>query len=140
MVATAQVREMHMTHFQTPPPQPHPEGNDFWQGFNAASVALQQAAQSETAVYQAFSAQLVKLGLHGTVNFLDESGANLRVTSVVFSERLMRVIRSAEKALNVRAVGFTYATDASPIDAAVINEGKVFFCPTIRKDAPGHPP
>ncbi|MCA9919445.1 MAG: PAS domain S-box protein [Anaerolineales bacterium] len=118
-----------MTHLQTPPPQPHPEGNDFWQGFNAASVALQQAAQSETAVYQAFSAQLVKLGLHGTVNFLDESGANLRVTSVVFSERLMRVIRSAEKALNVRAVGFTYATDASPIDAAVINEGKVFFLP-----------
>ena len=105
------------------------EGGDFWQGLNAASVALQQAAQSEAAVYQVFSEQLVKLGLQGSINLLDESGKKLRVTSMVFSKRMMRVVKRAEKILNVSGLGFTYAVDASPADEAVLTKGDVVFLP-----------
>ncbi|MAT96302.1 MAG: hypothetical protein CL608_04095, partial [Anaerolineaceae bacterium] len=105
----------------------NPEEGDFWQGLNAASVALQQAAQSEAAVYQVFAEQLVKLGLHGTVNLLDESGENLRVTATVFSERLMRVIRRAEKLLKINSQEFTYPADASPADKMVLTKGDVVF-------------
>ncbi len=104
-----------------------PESGDFWQGLNAASVALQQAAQSETAVYQVFAEQLVKLGLHGTVNLLDESGENLRVTSMVFSARLMRLIKRAEKLLKINSQEFCYPADASPADETVLTKGDVVF-------------
>lgn len=107
----------------------NPDGGDFWQGLNAASVALQQAAQSETAVYQVFNEQLVKLGLHGTVNLLDESGRNLRVTSMVFSERLMRVVRRAERLLNINSQEFTYPAYASQADKTVLTKGDVVFLP-----------
>lgn len=102
---------------------------DFWQGLNAASVALQQAAQSETAVYQVFNEQFVKLGLHGSVNLLDESGENLQITSIVFSEHLMRVVRRAEKLLNISSLGFSYPVDASPADETVLTKGDVVFLP-----------
>jgi len=107
----------------------NPESADFWQGLNAASVALQQAAQSETAVYQVFSEQLVNLGLHGTVNLLDESGQNLKVTSMVFSERLLRVIRRAEKLLNINSQEFSYPAHASPADKTVLTKGDIVFLP-----------
>ena len=105
------------------------EGGDFWQGLNAASVALQQAAQSEAAVYQVFAEQLVKLGLHGTVNLLDESGQNLRVTAMVFSQRLMRVASRLEKLLNKNGQEFTYPANASVADHTVLAKGAVVFLP-----------
>ena len=104
-----------------------PDGSNFWQGLNAASVALQQVAQSETAVYQVFSEQLVKLGLHGSINLLDESGENLRITSVVFSERLMRLITQAEKMINITSREFVYPAHASEADKAVLTTGDVVF-------------
>ncbi len=102
---------------------------DFWQGLNAASVALQQAAQSETAVYQVFSEQLIKLGLHGSVNLLDETGERLCITSMVFSKRLMRVIKHAEKAIKINSEEFTYPAYASEADKLVLTEGDVVFLP-----------
>lgn len=105
------------------------KGGDFWQGLNAASVALQQVAQSEAAVYQVFSEQLVKLGLQGSINLLDESGQNLRVTSMVFSKRMMRVVKQAEKLVNMSGLGFSYAVEASPADEAVLTKGDVVFLP-----------
>ncbi len=105
----------------------NPDGSNFWQGLNAASVALQQVAQSETAVYQVFSEQLVKLGLHGSINLLDESGENLRITSVVFSERLMRLITQAEKVININSREFVYPAHASEADKAVLTTGDVVF-------------
>lgn len=107
----------------------NPDGRDFWQALNAASIALQQAAQSETAVYQVFSQQLIKLGLHGSVNILDESGEFLRIVSIVFSERLMRFVNQAEKVLNLNPYDFTYPANASPADAAVLTKGDVVFLP-----------
>ena len=106
-----------------------PDGGDFWQGLNAASVALQQAAQSETAVYQVFSEQLIKLGLHGSVNLLDESGEVLRVTAMVFSDRLMRFVNRAEKLVNIDSQNFTYPAHASQADASVLTKGDIVFLP-----------
>lgn len=103
--------------------------SDFWQGLNAASVALQQAAQSEAAVYQVFSEQLIKLGLHGTVSLLDESGEQLRVTTMVFSDRLMNLIKRAEKIVGIKANNFTYSAQASEADATVLLKGDIVFLP-----------
>ena len=54
--------------------QDQSEQLDFWQALNAAALAVQQASHSETAVYDAFAAQLVKLGIYGTISMLDETG------------------------------------------------------------------
>ncbi len=105
------------------------ENSSFWQSLNAASLALQQAAQSETAVYQVFSEQLVKLGLQGSVNLLDETGQNLRVTSLVFSERMMRFVKLGERRMRVTGLGFTYPVDASSADEAVLRTGEAVFLP-----------
>ena len=107
----------------------NPNEGDFWQGLTAASVALQQAAQSEAAVYQVFSEQLVKLGLHGTVNLLDESGENLCITSMVFSDNLMRLINYAEKAVNIKSEEFVYPAHSSQADQVVLTKGDVVFLP-----------
>jgi PAS domain S-box-containing protein len=118
-----------MIEFQVASLVNNPIGGDFWQGLNSASVALQQAAQSETAVYQVFSEQLVKLGLHGSINLLDESGENLRVASIAFSDQLMKLLNQAEKSLGLNLHDFTYSADASPADAVVLNQGDIVFLP-----------
>lgn len=105
----------------------NPGNGVFWQGLNAASVAVQQAAQSETAVYQVFNEQLVKLGLHGCVAMLDDTGENLCIRSMVFSERLMRVIEQAEKILKIQSHEFRYAAQASRADEVVLRQGDVVF-------------
>ncbi|WP_420641795.1 PAS domain S-box protein [Candidatus Leptofilum sp.] len=103
------------------------QDGEIWQGLNAASVALQQAAQSETAVYQVFSEQLVKLGFHGSVNLLDESGKVFRIARMVFSEPLMRLISRAEKIIKISSEDYTYPVDASPADAVVLAKGDIVF-------------
>lgn len=105
------------------------DSSDFWQGLTAASVALQQAAQSETAVYQVFSDQLIKLGLHGSINLLDKSGEMLHVTSMVFSERLMQLVNQAEKFVKINSQNFLYPAYASKADALVLTKGDVVFLP-----------
>jgi PAS domain S-box-containing protein len=107
----------------------NPGNGVFWQGLNAASVAVQQAAQSETAVYQVFSEQLVKLGLHGCVTLLDQTGQDLCITSMVFSDRLMRVIRQAEKILKISSQDFRYPAAVSHADQVVLGQGDVVFLP-----------
>ncbi|WP_420628317.1 ATP-binding protein [Candidatus Leptofilum sp.] len=118
-----------MIEFQIASLEGNPQHGEIWQGLNAASVALQKAAQSEEAVYQVFGEQLLKLGLHASVNLLDESGENLRVVSVVFSKRLMKIIELAEKRLGLSSIGFSYLADAAPADAAVLQKGDIIFLP-----------
>ncbi|MBK8903044.1 MAG: PAS domain S-box protein [Anaerolineaceae bacterium] len=105
----------------------NPNNGVFWQGLNAASIAVQQAAQSEAAVYRVFSEQLVKLGLHGCVAMLDETGENLYITSIVFSDRLMRVIHRAEKLMKINSQDFTYPAHASRADQVVLSQGDAVF-------------
>ncbi|MFZ1396327.1 MAG: PAS domain S-box protein [Candidatus Promineifilaceae bacterium] len=118
-----------MIEFQVASLLENPEGGDFWQGLNAASVALQQAAQSETAVYQVFGERLTRLGLHGSINLLDETGKKLCIASVVFSDRLMQVVKRAEKTLQINVLDFCYPADASPADALVLQKGDIVFLP-----------
>lgn len=107
----------------------NPNNGVFWQGLNAASLAVQQAAQSETAVYQVFSEQLVKLGLHGCVTLLDEARHNLCMTSMVFSDRLMHIIHQAEKILKINSLDFRYPAQDSLADMVVLRQGDVVFLP-----------
>lgn len=107
----------------------NPNSGVFWQGLNAASLAVQQAAQSETAVYQVFAEQLVKLGLHGCVTLLDESRQDLCMTSMVFSDKLMRVIHQAEKILKINSRDFRYPAHDSQADMVVLGQGDVVFLP-----------
>ena len=46
---------------------------------NKAAAQIQRSARSETDVYRAFHAQIVKLGLSGSVNILSEDGQSLRL-------------------------------------------------------------
>lgn len=107
----------------------NPDNGVFWQGLNAASLALQQAAQSETAVYRVFAEQLVKLGLHGCVTLLDESRQDLCMTSMVFSDKLMRVIHQAERILKINSLDFRYPAKESQADMVVLGQGDVVFLP-----------
>ena len=104
------------------------KGN-FWQGLNAASIALQQAAQSETAVYKIFSQQLIQLGLHGSISLLDESGEVLYVTSIAFSEQLVQVIKPGEKVIKFNLHEFAYPAQVSEADSIVLAKGHVVFLP-----------
>lgn len=106
-----------------------PDDSGFWQGLNAASVALQQAAQSEAAVYQVFCEQLIKLGLHGTINMLDDSRTQLKIASIVFSERLMKLVRKGEKLANIKALDYSYSVEAVQANQVVVNEQKIVFLP-----------
>lgn len=118
------------------------EGSDFWQGLNAASVALQQAAHSETAVYQVFSEQLTKLGLHGSINLLNEAETMLQITAMVFSQRLMHFVRRAEKVVKIKSQTFEYPAHASPADSVVLTKGDIVFLPNnsekMRQVIPSH--
>lgn len=116
-----------MIEFQVASLANNPEGGDFWQGLHAASVALQQAVQSETAVYQVFSEQLTKLGLHGSINLLDESRTRLHVVFTVFSEKLMQFMKRAEKAARVNALQFSYSIDDVAAESLVLTNGSIVF-------------
>ncbi|MCP4420672.1 MAG: PAS domain S-box protein [Chloroflexi bacterium] len=118
-----------MIEFKIPSLNNSSKNGDFWQGLNAASVAVQQAAQSETAVYQVFSERLTKLGLHGTISMLNESGTKLRIKVAVFSERQMKFIRQAEKIANLSPGNFEYPADASKADFIVLTKGNIVFLP-----------
>lgn len=120
---------MKMIEFQAASLIDNRQDSEIWQGLNAALIALQQSAQSETAVYQVFSEQIVKLGLHGTVSLLDDSGQNLQVVSMVFAEKLMKLVRKAEKVLGTKSLEFTYPANSSKPDEVVLIKGDVVFLP-----------
>ncbi len=97
-----------------------PEIN-FWQTFHAVTVAIQKAAHSETAVYQAYNEQIKKLGLYSSISWVDETGDNLEVASIVPP-------RGVEFLLAKRPmVGTRFPLDKIPITHSVIQSGRAVY-------------
>ncbi|MBK8987052.1 MAG: hypothetical protein IPM39_13405 [Chloroflexi bacterium] len=94
---------------------------------NAAVASLQKAAYSETAVYDAFGAQLQNLGLHGAISMLSEERTQLVVKALVIPKNLHKTLRAVEKLLGVKGVGYRYSRATAVIDQHVIATGESLF-------------
>lgn len=100
---------------------------EFLQALNAAAAAVQRVARSETAVYQAFSEQLIKLGIYGAVSMLDESGDTLSITAVVLSEAQNKKLDRLLKIAKFSPIGYQYKVDAVPIIQQTIKTAKAHY-------------
>ncbi|MBP7592662.1 MAG: PAS domain S-box protein [Chloroflexi bacterium] len=96
---------------------------------NTAVAALQTAAHSETAVYDIFGAQLKNLDLQGSINMLNEDQTQFVVQALVMPDGLIRALKSFEKGLGIKGVGYTYARKTAVIDEQVIRDGKAIYIP-----------
>ncbi len=105
------------------------DGINFWEVLNTAATALQKAVHSETAVYDAFREQLIRLGLQGSVNWLDEAGTTLTLTTVVLAPRMMRILKRFELVAGDTAEGFKFPMDLMAPVAQVIKKGEAVFVP-----------
>lgn len=101
----------------------------FWEVLNTIATALQRAAHSETAVYEAFREQMTALKLQGSINWLDETYTTLTIASVVFPPRLMRVLHRFEKMAGQTAVGFQLPVTVLEEQRAVIEGDTAVFVP-----------
>lgn len=101
----------------------------FWEVLNTVATALQRAAHSETAVYEAFREQMTALNLQGSINWFDETYTTLTIASVVFSPRLMRVLHRFEKMAGQTAVGFQLPVTVLEEQRAVIEGHTAVFVP-----------
>ena len=100
----------------------------YWEVLNDVAASLQQAAHSETAVYETFAAELIKYNLHGTVNWLDDSGENLIVSAVMVSPNLMTIINQISKTLGKNIIGFPFRRSMLPAsEEAFATQAPVFL-------------
>lgn len=106
-----------------------PSSIDYWQVLNAAATALQRAVQAEKAVYEAFREQMTALGLQGSINWLDNSNTYLTIAAVVFSPRIMRILRRFEKMAGQMAVGFQFSTALLAPYLEQVENGSAVFLP-----------
>ncbi|MCA9874518.1 MAG: PAS domain S-box protein [Anaerolineales bacterium] len=95
---------------------------------NTAISSLQKAAHSETAVYQAFGAQLQSLGLHGAISLLNEARTHFIVKALVMPESLTKFLWATEKLLG-GTVGYTYPSETAVIDRQVVETGEGIYLP-----------
>lgn len=94
---------------------------NFWQMFHAVTVAIQKAAHSETAVYQAYSEQIKQLGLYSSICWVDETETFLEVASVVPP-------RGVEFLLAKRPiVGARFPLDKIPVTRSVVESGHAIY-------------
>ena len=86
----------------------------YWQVLNEVSTRLQKAVHSETAVYETFSAEIIKHGLHGTVNWLDETGENLIIHKVVLPDVSNPLFHHVPQFLINNLAGYQFPLDKLP--------------------------
>ncbi|HUM71728.1 MAG TPA: PAS domain S-box protein, partial [Chloroflexota bacterium] len=113
---------------KTGPGQGAPAIN-FWEVLNKVATALQRAAHSETAVYDAFREQMTALQLQGSINWFDDSYTTLTIAAVVFPPRLMRILHRFEKMAGQTAVGFELPVSVLEAQRAVIESDTAVFVP-----------
>lgn len=99
---------------------------EFFRALNASAASIQQAVHSETAVFEAFSTQFSRLGLHGSINLL-VSDTEMEVRAVALPKTLIRIADRLESFVNLSLVGYRYPLDESGTDAKVINTGSAIF-------------
>ncbi len=110
-------------------PGPEKAAINFWEVLNTAAAALQRSAHSETAVYEAFREQMTLLGLEGSINWFDEEYTRLTIAAVVFSPRLLRLLRRFERLAGQTAVGFQLPLTVLGEQRDVFAGGKAVFLP-----------
>lgn len=94
---------------------------NFWQMFHAVTVAIQKAAHSETAVYQAYNEQIKKLGLYSSICWVDKTNTILEVASIVPP-------RGVEFLLAKRPmVGVCFPLEKIPVTRDVLANGRAIY-------------
>ncbi len=94
---------------------------DFWQMFHAVTVAIQKVAHSQTAVYQAYSEQIKRLGLYSSISWVDETETFLEVASIVPP-------RGVEFLLAKRPmIGARFPLNKIPVTRSVIENGRAIY-------------
>lgn len=113
-------------------PHNNKEGNsharlDFWQAINSAAAAVQRAARSETAVYDAFGEQLVKLGMYAAISMVEDTKETLTLTAAVLSDdQQQKLMRLAER-VGFTPIGYQYAVHRIPAIQEVIENAQSYF-------------
>ena len=102
---------------------------DFLHAINAVAASLQSAVHSETAVFNAFTEQFTKLGLHGSLNLVDSTGEYMVVRAVALPPRLQKTIGALEHMINFRLVGYRYGRFRAGLDNTTIETRKAIFLP-----------
>ena len=100
---------------------------DFLHAINAITASLQSAAHSETAVFNTFTAQFVKLGLYGSINLIDATGQYLVVRAIAMPVKLQKIMQTLETRSNFNLVGYRYTIDKTAFNKDVIKNGKTVF-------------
>ncbi|MBI4769630.1 MAG: hypothetical protein HY784_04255 [Chloroflexi bacterium] len=78
---------------------------DLLTALRATTEITREATLTESAVLQAVSAQMQRLGLRGGVNLLDESGSRLIVRAVAFPGRALPAL---ERPTGLKTLGFAF--------------------------------
>jgi len=101
---------------------------------NAAAAQIQRSARSETDVYRAFHAQIVNLGLSGSVNILSEDGKTLRLVIAAISweqvARLEELEGTSYQSLldaDVTSYQFNIPVASVSLFQHVLDTGKSYF-------------
>ncbi len=101
---------------------------------NAAAAQIQRSARSEADVYHAFQAQIVKLGLSGSVNLLSEDGKDLRLVIAAISwEQVARLEElegtSYQSLLNADSTSYQFNIPVTSVSLFqhVLETGEVIF-------------
>lgn len=101
--------------------------NHFFNALNSAAIALQRVSHSEETVYHVFSKQIVSLGLHGSINLVDETGDYMVVKALAMPEKLLNLIGRVEALVRFRAVGYQYSLRPAQLDYQVMSKGKAIY-------------
>ncbi|MCA9924500.1 MAG: PAS domain S-box protein [Anaerolineales bacterium] len=94
---------------------------------NAVAASLLSAGHSETAVFQAFSKQFVKLGLHGSINLVDPTGRDIVVRAIALPNKLNNVMAQLEKMINFSIIGYRYSRERAGLDNTAMEVGQAIF-------------
>ncbi|KAA3662828.1 MAG: PAS domain-containing sensor histidine kinase [Chloroflexi bacterium] len=100
---------------------------DFLHAINAIAVSLQSAVHSETAVFNAFTEQFVKLGLHGSINLIDSTGQFMVVRAMAMPSKLQKIIKAVEKLIGFSLEGYRYNVEKSSLNQDAIKAGQTIF-------------
>lgn len=91
---------------------------------NAAAVSLQKSAHSESAVYRTFQEQITRLGLHGGISLLDETGQRMVIQ---VANHPGQSLASLEKLTGLKIEGYEFEPAAIDVYRQVLeNQAAVF--------------
>jgi len=94
----------------------------FWEALIAAAATLQQAAHSETAVFEAFTTRLVQMNLQGGILKLDPIRNTLEISALAFPERLLNILNTINSLTGLTAFGYRLPLEQAPTYQDIIDK------------------